>query len=112
MQVCAAEWRASERSGDDRSRRPFEYSGPADQSRCGRRTEGQPGERPVLRVVPKQIVNRRVRDGRCKEPGESACDVPDGAATGSVGVLLRAKRAAKRALPGTPQVGFRKARAQ
>src|SRR5205807_3177719 len=53
-----------------RSRRPFEYNGPAEPIGIGRRTESQLGERPFersgLRLVPKQIVNRRVRDGRCK----------------------------------------------
>ena len=38
MQVCAAEWKASERSGDDRSRRPFQYKA----RQTNRDIEGRP----------------------------------------------------------------------
>ena len=62
MQVCAAEWRASERSGDDRSRGPFEYNGPAEQSAYGRGPEGQLGKRALersgLSAAPRRIVKR------------------------------------------------------
>jgi hypothetical protein len=49
-------------------------------------------------MVPKQIVNRRVRDGRCKELGESAYDATGTVRRSARWVLLRPKRAARRAL--------------
>ena len=110
MQVCAAEWRASERSGDDRSRWPFEYSGPAEQSALRRGREGQLGERPSersgLRLVPNQVVNRRVRDGRCRSWGESACDVPRRCGDRLSGCSLKSKRAAKRTAGTARRLGF------
>jgi len=65
-----------------------------------------------LSMVPKQIVNRRVRPMQ-GAGGERLRLNRDGAALGSVGVLLRPNRAAKRALlEQRGDWGLRKARVQ
>jgi hypothetical protein len=69
-------------------------------------------ERSELRVVPKQVVNRRVRDGRCRSWGESACDVPGRCGDRLSGCSLKSKRAAKRSAGTARRLGFRKARVQ
>ena len=73
MQVCAAERRASQRSGDDRSRRPFEYNGPAKQVGMRQKNRGPTWGATVKTVQdlewPNQIVNRRVRDGPMQGAG-------------------------------------------